>query len=83
LPKTPEILQELIRINKARNNGNLCCYLCGKPLDETIRMSYVKEHKDNNRKNNNINNLDIACRKCNKLKNPGLIANVFMFFFAS
>lgn len=67
-------LKQLIELNKSRNNGVLTCYLCPKVLDEAKRMSYVIEHKDNNRKNNNINNLDIACRPCNKLKNPGLIA---------
>lgn len=71
---TSKILAELIAANKSRNNGKLRCYLCDKPLDESKRMSYVIEHKDNNRKNNNISNLDIACRPCNKLKNPGLIA---------
>lgn len=73
--KSPTI-QELIETNKARNNGALKCYICSAVLDESNRKSYVKEHKDNNRKNNHPANLDIACRPCNKKKDPGLIAKM-------
>jgi len=66
-------LNKLIELNKSRNNGVLTCYLCQKSLDETKRMSYVIEHKDNNRKNNDLQNLDIACRQCNYSKNPPML----------
>lgn len=66
-------VQELIEKNKARNNGVLKCYICSKPLDENVRKTYVKEHKNNNRHDNTPGNLDIACRPCNKKKDPSRI----------
>lgn len=71
MPK-PDI-NKLIELNKSRNNGELRCYLCSKPLDQAKRMTFVIEHKDNNRKNNYLSNLDIACRKCNYSKNPPML----------
>ena len=59
--------------NKAQHNGVLTCYICKKQLDEPRRMSYVIEHLDNNRKNNDLSNLDIACRACNLNKNPPML----------
>lgn len=71
MPK-PDI-NKLIELNKSRNNGELRCYLCNKPLNQTKRMTFVIEHKDNNRKNNDNNNLEISCRSCNKKKDVSSI----------
>lgn len=42
------------------------CTFCGK-FGET---RLVIDHKDNNNRNNNPTNLQLACRRCNYLKNP-------------
>lgn len=71
MPK-PE-LHILIERNISEHNGILCCYICKKPLVEAKRMTYVIEHIDNNPKNNEISNLNISCRSCNKKKDISLI----------
>lgn len=61
---------ELFERNKKRNGGKARCWICKELIDESKPKTWVKEHKDNNPKNNNPDNLDIAHRKCNYEKNP-------------
>jgi len=67
--------QEVIRVNKERNNGVLTCYLCSEPCDESKPQSFVIEHKNNNSKDESPENLDIAHRGCNRKKDPPRIQN--------
>jgi hypothetical protein len=57
----------LIEKSKAENDGKTICYICE---NEFKPEQLIKEHKDNNRKNNKEENLGLACRECNYKKNP-------------
>ena len=46
---------------------NEYCRCCGKLPHEG---QLVIDHKDNNNSNNDLNNLQLLCRRCNYLKNP-------------
>ena len=55
--------KRLMSIFKKENNQ---CYICG---------SYEKlcvHHIDNNKENNNIENYQVLCNKCHRLKHPNL-----------
>lgn len=49
-----------------QRDGELCC-LCG-ALSSLKQL--VIDHKNNNNKDNRLENLQLSCRRCNYLKNP-------------
>jgi hypothetical protein len=67
---------ELLERNKKRNGGKPRCWICKELIDGTKPGTWVKEHKDNNPKNNKSDNLDIAHRRCNYHKNPPKFYNL-------
>ena len=44
-----------------------CCKFCGRSPPE---VKLVIDHKDNDNQNNNLSNVQLACRSCNYKKNP-------------
>lgn len=52
-----------------RRDGEFCRG-CGKLPTETKEGFLLIDHKDNNNSNNDIENLQLLCRRCNYLKNP-------------
>ena len=53
----------------AKRDGEFC-RMCGKLAKETKEGFLCIDHKDNDNSNNNLDNLQFLCRKCNYLKNP-------------
>lgn len=52
----------------AREVKGNTCEKCNILLDFTVKWSWCIHHKDRNRKNNNINNLELLCRKCHAIE---------------
>lgn len=46
-------------------NGEQCAF-CNRTADQ---VQLVIDHKDNNNSNNNLENLQLLCRRCNYIKN--------------
>ena len=46
------------------------CRGCGKLPSETKEGFLLIDHRDNNNSNNDLNNLQLLCRRCNYMKNP-------------
>lgn len=46
------------------------CRMCGKLAFETNEKFLLIDHKDNDNGNNILDNLQLLCRSCNKIKNP-------------
>lgn len=60
------IRRKKIYTELSQKYGELCQF-CGKTSDI---MQLVIDHKDNNNANNNPENLQLLCRRCNYIKNP-------------
>lgn len=53
----------------SKRDGEICKG-CGKLPSETKEGFLLIDHRDNNNSNNDLDNLQLLCRRCNYLKNP-------------
>jgi len=67
---------EVIKLNRVKNEGRLCCEHCGTGI-EFSEKDIVADHIDNNRKNNDPKgNGQVLCRKHNLIKNPPMLFKI-------
>ncbi len=44
------------------------CERCGKWIDVTDRFSWAGHHKDHNKENNSLDNLEVVCKQCHQIE---------------
>ena len=45
-----------------------CCERCGTYIDVSVRGTWAGHHKDHNKTNNVIDNLEVLCKRCHQIE---------------
>lgn len=61
---------------RAREVKGNTCEKCSITLDFTVKWSWCVHHKDKDRTNNNIDNLELLCRKCHAIEHKDIYSRL-------